>query len=163
MLLTRLETIELSYGTRAVFNDVSLSLNDDEKIGLVGPNGAGKSSLLKVLAGIDKPQGGERTLRRGAICAYLPQDLRRRAATGLRRGARGRSDLQAIEASSTAGSELAIRLSATISRPTAACSTASPRCCNDTTKAVVPGSAATRESLLIDLGIAAGASQPSRR
>jgi ATP-binding cassette subfamily F protein 3 len=75
MLLTRLESIQLSYGTRAIFNGVSLSLNDNEKIGLVGPNGAGKSSLLKVLAGVDQPQGGERTLRREAISAYLPQEF----------------------------------------------------------------------------------------
>jgi len=75
MLLTRLESIQLSYGTRVIFNNVSLSLNDNEKIGLVGPNGAGKSSLLKVLAGVDQPQSGERTLRREAISAYLPQEI----------------------------------------------------------------------------------------
>ena len=99
MLLTRLESIQLSYGTRTIFNDISLSLNDNEKIGLVGPNGAGKSSLLKVLAGVDKPQGGERTLRREAICAYLPQEFSQDTDQNvLDEVLLGRSDLLAMEA-----------------------------------------------------------------
>ncbi len=99
MLLTRLESIELSFGTRNVLNGVSLSLNDGEKIGLVGPNGAGKSSLLKVLAGLDAPQGGERSLRRGAICAYLPQEYDGEGLTSaFDEVLRGRADLQEIEA-----------------------------------------------------------------
>ena len=98
MLLTRLESIELSFGTRKVLNGVSLSLNDGEKIGLVGPNGAGKSSLLKVLAGLDTPQGGERTLRRGAICAYLPQEYDGEGLiSAFDEVLRGRADLQEIE------------------------------------------------------------------
>ncbi len=99
MLLTRLESIELSFGTRIVLNGVSLSLNDNEKVGLVGPNGAGKSSLLKVLAGVDQPQGGERTLRRESVCAYLPQEY---AGDGLDTAydevVIGRSDLLEMEA-----------------------------------------------------------------
>lgn len=99
MLLTRLESIELSFGTRVVLNGVSLSLNDNEKLGLVGPNGAGKSSLLKVIAGIDRPQGGERMLRRDAICAYLPQDVDGDGAeTAYSTVVNGREDLLKIEA-----------------------------------------------------------------
>ncbi len=98
VLLTRLESIELSFGTRVVLNGVSLSLNDGEKIGLVGPNGAGKSSLLKVLAGVDKPQGGERTLRREAVCAYLPQEYAGfGSATAYDEVVDGRADLLDIE------------------------------------------------------------------
>ncbi len=99
MLLTRLETIELSFGTRSVLNGVSLSLNDGEKVGMVGPNGAGKSSLLKVLAGVDTPQSGERMLRRGTICAYLPQEYSGEGLdNALEEVLLGRSDLQEIEA-----------------------------------------------------------------
>ncbi len=99
MLLTRLESIELSFGTRTVLNGVSLSLNDGEKIGLVGPNGAGKSSLLKVLAGLDTPQGGERILRRGANCAYLTQEYDGEGLiSAFDEVLRGRADLQEIEA-----------------------------------------------------------------
>ena len=74
MLIVRLEHLSLSYGTRVVLNDVSLSLNDGEKIGLIGPNGAGKSSLLRVLVGQEKPNLGERILRRGITISYLPQE-----------------------------------------------------------------------------------------
>jgi len=99
VLLTRLESIELSFGTRKVLDGVSLSLNDGEKIGLVGPNGAGKSSLLKVLAGLDKPQGGERTLRREAICTYLPQEYDGEGlASAYDEVLCGRADLLQIEA-----------------------------------------------------------------
>lgn len=99
MLIARLDRIGLSYGTRQVLNEVSLSVDEREKIGLVGPNGAGKSSLFKVLAGIDPPQTGERTLRRGAQVAYLPQEYAGNgAATVLDEVVGGNTALAAIEA-----------------------------------------------------------------
>lgn len=74
MLITRLEGVSFSYGTRQILNEVYLSLNEGEKIGLIGPNGGGKSSLLKVLAGLEKPGKGERILRNGTKVAYLAQE-----------------------------------------------------------------------------------------
>lgn len=74
MLIVRLEKVSLSYGTHQIFKDISLSLNDGEKIGLIGPNGAGKSSLLKVLAGLEQLNAGERILRKGTKVAYLAQE-----------------------------------------------------------------------------------------
>lgn len=74
MLITRLERVSFSYGTRQIINEVSLSLNEGEKIGLIGPNGGGKSSLLKILAGLEQPNKGERILRNGTHVAYLPQE-----------------------------------------------------------------------------------------
>src|SRR3569623_1549345 len=74
MLITRLERVSFNYGTRQILNEVFLSLNEGEKIGLIGPNGGGKSSLLKILAGIERPAKGERILRNGTIVAYLPQE-----------------------------------------------------------------------------------------
>ncbi|HLI51036.1 MAG TPA: ATP-binding cassette domain-containing protein, partial [Thermomicrobiaceae bacterium] len=99
MLIARLDRIGLSYGTRQVLDDVSLSIDEHEKIGLVGPNGAGKSSLFKVLAGIDQPQAGERTLRRGAKVAYLAQEYAGGgAATVLEEVVSGNTTLAALEA-----------------------------------------------------------------
>jgi ATP-binding cassette subfamily F protein 3 len=74
MLITRLERVSFSYGTRQILNEVSLSLNQGGKIGLIGPNGGGKSSLLKILAGLEPPKNGERILRGGTQVAYLPQE-----------------------------------------------------------------------------------------
>jgi ATP-binding cassette, subfamily F, member 3 len=74
MLIVRIEQVSLSYGTKPLLKNVSLSLNDGEKIGLVGPNGAGKSTLLRLLANSEKPNAGEVTMRRGVKVAYLPQE-----------------------------------------------------------------------------------------
>jgi ATP-binding cassette subfamily F protein 3 len=98
VLIARLEEISLSYGTQEIFKGVSLSLNDGEKIGLIGPNGAGKSSLLKVLAGLEKPNQGERILRRGVQVAYLAQEYAGEgASSALEEVLLGRPDLLALE------------------------------------------------------------------
>jgi ATP-binding cassette subfamily F protein 3 len=63
-----------SFGERILFDDVSLTLQAGERIGLVGPNGAGKSTLLKLILGRDSADAGEVTLNRGTRAGYLPQE-----------------------------------------------------------------------------------------
>ena len=63
-----------SYGARTLFDDVSLTLQPGERVGVVGPNGAGKSTLLKVVLGQETPDSGEVTLMRGTRIGYLPQE-----------------------------------------------------------------------------------------
>ena len=72
--LLRFDDLECHYGAREVFSEVSGSIEEGERIGLVGANGAGKSSLLRLLAGIDPPFGG-RIVRAGASLGYLAQGV----------------------------------------------------------------------------------------
>ena len=63
-----------SFGGRELFDDVSLTLQSGERVGLVGPNGAGKSTLLKIILGRETPDAGEVTVIRGTRFGYLPQE-----------------------------------------------------------------------------------------
>lgn len=72
-LLLSCQSLSKSYGTRVLFEDLSLSIFTGDRIGMIGPNGAGKSTLLKMLAGIDKSESGILSARRGLKVGYLPQ------------------------------------------------------------------------------------------
>jgi ATP-binding cassette subfamily F protein 3 len=74
MILADLNNVSRVHGGRTIFRDVSWSLQDGEKIGLIGPSGVGKSTLLKLLAGADNPDAGNVTFRRGARVVYLEQE-----------------------------------------------------------------------------------------
>ena len=74
MLLADLNHVSRIVGGRVLFEELAWSIQDGEKIGLVGPNGVGKSTLLRTLAGLEPPEAGAVTLRRGARVAYLPQE-----------------------------------------------------------------------------------------
>ena len=75
MIVADLASVSRIHGGRTIFRGLSWSLQDGEKIGLVGPSGWGKSTLLRVLAGVDAPDAGTLTLRRGARIAYLEQEF----------------------------------------------------------------------------------------
>ena len=63
-----------SFGARVLFRDLSLTLSDGDRTGLIGPNGSGKTTLLEVLAGNQPPDTGERAIRKQAVAVYVPQD-----------------------------------------------------------------------------------------
>ncbi len=60
-------------GARPLFENLSFGLFEGERTGLIGPNGTGKSTLLKILAGEEKPDEGVLALRKGLRVGYLPQ------------------------------------------------------------------------------------------
>ncbi len=72
-LLLSCQSLSKSYGTRALFEDLSLSIFAGDRVGLIGLNGAGKSTLLKILAGLEKADEGIVAPRRGLKIGYLPQ------------------------------------------------------------------------------------------
>jgi ABC transport system ATP-binding/permease protein len=73
-LLLNTQALAKSYGASFLFRDVSLSVREGDRIGLIGPNGSGKSTLLEILAQRREPDTGEVALRKGTRLAYLPQD-----------------------------------------------------------------------------------------
>src|SRR5256885_4284424 len=74
MTLLRAASLSLSFGSRTVFRDLELVIEEGERVGLIGVNGSGKSSLMKILAGAMAPDSGELQLRRGAAVTYLAQE-----------------------------------------------------------------------------------------
>lgn len=69
-----IQNIGKSYGAKSVFENLSLIIQDREKIGLIGHNGTGKSTLLKILAGIEYADDGEIVHHKKLHIAYLPQN-----------------------------------------------------------------------------------------
>ncbi|MGN7702472.1 ABC-F family ATP-binding cassette domain-containing protein [Cellulosimicrobium sp. 22601] len=65
--------ISLTVGTRTLLDDVSLGLDDGDRVGIVGPNGAGKSTLLRLLAGTQQPDVGRVTRVGGLRVGLLDQ------------------------------------------------------------------------------------------
>lgn len=74
ILLLSCESLGKSYGVKPLFTDLSLGLSEGDHVGLIGPNGSGKSTLLKILAGIDEPDKGTRSVRRQIRIGYVPQE-----------------------------------------------------------------------------------------
>src|SRR5260221_1033827 len=69
-----LSEISKAYGGRVLFNDVTLQLNREDRIGLVGPNGAGKSTLFSIILGEEEADSGQVMKDRNVIFGYLPQE-----------------------------------------------------------------------------------------
>ena len=70
------QSITKQFGVTPLFHNISLTVEDGDRIGLIGPNGAGKSTLLAILAGQVEPDSGSLAIRRLARVAYVPQDSR---------------------------------------------------------------------------------------
>jgi ATP-binding cassette subfamily F protein uup len=70
------QSVTKQFGAKPLFSDISLTVEDGDRIGLIGPNGAGKSTLLAILAGQVEPDSGELAVRKRARAAYVPQDSR---------------------------------------------------------------------------------------
>ena len=73
MNIVTVDEITKAYGERKLFDKASFFLQEGEKAGIIGINGTGKSTLLKIIAGIEKPDSGNVILANHYTVQYLPQ------------------------------------------------------------------------------------------
>ena len=97
MIVTDLAGITRAHGDRTIFADLSWSIEDRARIGLIGPNGSGKSTLLRTIAGVEPPEGGVVTRPRTVRIAYLTQEQEPSAVPVMAALLGARPDLAAIE------------------------------------------------------------------
>ncbi len=74
MALLTLLNASLAFGHVALLDHADFSLETSERIGLIGRNGTGKSSLLKILAGMERPDDGSLHVQQGVRIAYVAQE-----------------------------------------------------------------------------------------
>ncbi|MBD3862358.1 ABC-F family ATP-binding cassette domain-containing protein [Olleya marilimosa] len=70
-----IDNLAVEFSGTALFSDVSFVINPTDKIALMGKNGAGKSTMMKIVAGEQKPTRGHVRAPKDAVIAYLPQHL----------------------------------------------------------------------------------------
>ncbi len=70
-----IDGLAVEFSGETLFSDVSFVVNENDKIALMGKNGAGKSTMMKIIAGAQKPTKGKVNCPKDAVIAYLPQHL----------------------------------------------------------------------------------------
>jgi ATP-binding cassette subfamily F protein uup len=73
-VLLTCDSLGKSFGSRTVFTGISLSLHDDDRLGIIGPNGAGKSTFLQILGGGMDADSGTVSVRKGVRLSMVVQD-----------------------------------------------------------------------------------------
>jgi ATP-binding cassette subfamily F protein uup len=72
-ILLTARALSHAFSQRPLFQGISFTISESDRIGLIGPNGAGKSTLLKILAGQIQPEGGELAQKTGLRVGFLAQ------------------------------------------------------------------------------------------
>jgi len=70
-----IDRLAVEFTGKTLFKDVTFVINENDKIALMGKNGAGKSTMMKIIAGVDKPTRGHVRYNKDNVIAYLPQHL----------------------------------------------------------------------------------------
>ena len=68
------QKLSKAFGANPLFQNVSFTISEEDRVGLIGPNGSGKSTLLRILAGQDSPDDGDIAVRKRAQVSYVEQD-----------------------------------------------------------------------------------------
>lgn len=74
MIIAQAQDLEQRFGGNTIFSNISFSVPDNARIGLVGPNGAGKTTLLKIMTGQQEPTNGQFTINKGLKVGYIAQE-----------------------------------------------------------------------------------------
>jgi ATP-binding cassette subfamily F protein uup len=109
--LINVRSISKAFGADPLFQNVSFTVSQGDRIGLIGPNGSGKSTLLRILAGIEDTDGGEIAVRKRLRLSYVEQE------SEFRRGDTVRSVVDAaLKGSAVPESERGTRFAETLGR-----------------------------------------------
>jgi ATP-binding cassette subfamily F protein 3 len=111
--MINITNLSKNYGSKILFKDVSLNINQGEKIGLIGPNGTGKSTLFSLILQEIETSQGEVRLNKGVHIGYLPQEAsftsQRTVLAELTEGderiMRFKKEKETLESANAAGSE----------------------------------------------------------
>ena len=71
----QINNLKIEFSAKCLFDNISYIINRKDKIALVGRNGAGKSTMLKIIAGLQKPTSGTVSVARDTTIGYLPQHM----------------------------------------------------------------------------------------
>ncbi|MEP9409945.1 MAG: ABC-F family ATP-binding cassette domain-containing protein [Candidatus Brocadia sp.] len=72
--MIRLNDVSLAFGSRTIFDNISLHIRRNDRIGLIGPNGTGKSTLFKLICKFIEPSAGDLICAKDINIGYLPQE-----------------------------------------------------------------------------------------
>jgi ABC transport system ATP-binding/permease protein len=105
------QRISKAFGAKPLFEEISFTVSEVDRIGLIGPNGSGKSTLLRILAGTEQPDSGDVAIRKRLQLSYVEQDPRFVAGASIRTVVE-----RAIERSVTAAAERGTYFAETLGR-----------------------------------------------
>ena len=74
--MLKVENISKSYNGKDVLNDINFSLDEGEKAGIIGLNGIGKTTLLRIIAGEEKPDSGKIIKDKNSLVGYFKQEFK---------------------------------------------------------------------------------------
>jgi ABC transport system ATP-binding/permease protein len=105
------QRISKAFGAKPLFEEISFTVSEADRIGLIGPNGSGKSTLLRILAGTEPPDGGDIAIRKRLQLSYVEQDSRFAGGASVRTVVE-----RAVERSETAAAERSTYFAETLGR-----------------------------------------------
>jgi len=97
MALLALRGAGKSFGSRLVLDGLDFDIEPGARVGVIGPNGGGKSTMLRILAGLETPDAGELTQRRGLVLGFVSQQPEGDDRNALEIARAARPDLDLLE------------------------------------------------------------------